>query len=469
MEHYAFNTIAKLAGHLDTQSLTAELLTTFFLKRIDQFNPALNAFVTVFREQALQDARASDVRRRAGQRRGPLDGIPIAIKDLIDVAGAVTTGGSAPPAREICIETAALVQRLQAHGAIVIGKTHTVEFAFGGWGTNARLGTPRNPWDANRARAPGGSSSGSAVAVAAGLVPCAIGTDTGGSVRIPAAFCSLSGLKMTPGQVDLGGMLPLTPVLDSVGPITHTAVDAALVYRALTSDPGGMSEGAGYREPEAGDGLEGITLCVVPDEQYEIEVQRSVRLGLRDMVRMAEMAGARIVREPPPLSLAGIVTQSGVLMAACGWRLHGAAAQDPALPMDPFVRRRILAGQHVSERQFQDLLEAQQAAARTWQAWMADRDAFLLPTVPAIAPLLSEVDETTSPGFFTRLANWAGTCALALPAGFDPGNMPVSVQLVGKPGEEARLLQIGAAIQSLTAWHAYSPTLHSQGRPTGGR
>lgn len=461
MEHYAFNTIARLAGYLDTQSVTAELLTTFFLKRIDQLNPTLNAFVMVFREQAIRDAQASDVRRRAGQTLGPLDGIPIAIKDMIDVAGAVTTQGSALQAGQACKETAALVRRLQAHGAIVIGKTHTVEFAFGGWGTNTHNGTPRNPWDSHRARAPGGSSSGSAVAVAAGLAPCAIGTDTGGSVRIPAAFCSLTGLKMTAGRIDTSGVMPLAPVLDSVGPITHTADDAAIVYQALTSDPDSGSDVSCYGLSDESGGLDGMTLCAVPDEQYEIDVQRSIRLGLRDMLRMAEMAGARIVREPPPLSFASVVEQTNLLMAACGWHLHGNEALDAALPMDPFIRRRILAGRHVSESQFQDLLGSQREAALIWQRWMVDKDAFMLPSVPAVAPLLSEIDETASPGFFTRLANWTGTCALALPAGFDPGNMPVSVQLVGKPGDERRLLRIGAAIQSLTAWHAYSPTLPS--------
>ena len=460
MEHYAFNTIARLAGYLDTQSVTAELLTTFFLKRIDQLNPSLNAFVTVFREQAIRDAQASDARRRAGQTLGLLDGIPIAIKDMIDVAGAVTTQGSALQAGQVCTETADLVRRLQAHGAIVIGKTHTVEFAFGGWGTNTHKGTPRNPWDSHRARAPGGSSSGSAVAVAAGLVPCAIGTDTGGSVRIPAAFCSLTGLKMTAGRIDTSGVMPLAPVLDSVGPITHTADDAAIVYQALTSDPGSGAE-ASYALPDESDGLDGMILCTVPDEQYPIDVQRSVRLGLRDMLRMAEMAGARIVRESPPLSFASVVEQTNLLMAACGWHLHGNEALDDALPMDPYIRRRILAGRHVSESQFQDLLGTQREAAVVWQEWMAGKDAFMLPSVPAVAPLLSEIDETASPGFFTRLANWTGTCALALPAGFDPGNLPVSVQLVGKPGDERRLLRIGAAIQCLTAWHAYSPTLPS--------
>jgi len=459
MEHYAFSTVGRLASQLSMHGLTSALLTTFFLRRIEKYNPTLNAFASVLGEQAMRDAQASDARRKAGQSLGLLDGIPVAVKDLIDVAGTVTTAGSAAHDGQVSSQTAALVQRLRAQGAIVIGKTQTVEFAFGGWGTNAHLGTPRNPWDAHRARAPGGSSSGSAVAVAAGLVPCAIGTDTGGSVRIPAAFCSLTGLKMTAGQMDMSGIAPLSPQLDSVGPITRTADDAAILYRALTCEPGEELDESVHRLLDDGNGLEGMTLAVMPDEQYDTQVQRSVRLGVRDMVRMAEMAGATIVRERPPLSFDTIFEQSGLLMAACAWRLHGTLAQDPDAPMDPFVRRRILAGEGVSQMQYEDLLAAHQAATDAWQAWMADKDAFMIPTVSESAPLLTELDEATSPAFFTRLANWTGTCALALPAGFDPGNMPVSAQLVGKPQGERQLLQIGSVIQSLTAWHSYSPTL----------
>ncbi|AHG66108.1 amidase [Advenella mimigardefordensis] len=459
MEHYAFSTVGRLASQLSMQGMTAALLTTFFLRRIEKYNPTLNAFVTVLGEQAMRDAQASDARRKAGQSLGLLDGIPVAVKDLIDVAGTATTAGSATRDGQISSQTAQLVRRLQAQGAIVIGKTQTVEFAFGGWGTNAHLGTPMNPWDAHRARAPGGSSSGSAVAVAAGLVPCAIGTDTGGSVRIPAAFCSLTGLKMTAGLVDMNGIAPLSPQLDSVGPITRTADDAAILYRALTCEPGQVLDESCHRLLDDGNGLDGMTLAVLPDEQYDTQVQRSVRLGVRDMVRMAEMAGATIVRERPPLSFDTIFEQSGLLMAACGWRLHGALAQNPDAPMDPFVRQRILAGQAVSQMQYEDLLAAHQAAIGAWQAWMADKDAFMIPTLAESAPLLTQLDEATSPGFFTRLANWTGACALALPAGFDPGNMPVSAQLVGKRQGERQLLQIGSVIQSLTAWHSYSPTL----------
>ncbi|HLU02946.1 MAG TPA: amidase [Advenella sp.] len=460
MEHYAFSTVGRLASQLSRQGLTSALLTTFFLRRIEKYNPRLNAFTVVFGEQAMRDAKDSDARRKAGQSLGLLDGIPVAIKDLIEIAGTVTTGGSAAREGQPGSQTAALVQRLQAQGAIVIGKTQTVEFAFGGWGTNAHLGTPLNPWDAHRARAPGGSSSGSAVAVAAGLVPCAIGTDTGGSVRIPAAFCSLTGLKMTAGQMDMSGILPLAPMLDSVGPITHTADDAAILYRALTCEPGEVLDESCHRLLNDGSGLDGVTLGVMPDEQYDTDVQRSVRLGVRDMVRMAEMAGAHIVRERPPLSFDTVFRQSGLLMAACAWRLHGALVRDRDASMDPFVRRRMIAGQAVSQMQYEELLAEHQAAMGIWQSWMADKDAFMVPTVPAIAPLLAQLDEAASPAFFTRLANWAGGCALALPAGFDPGNLPVSAQLVGKPQDERRLLRIGSVIQSLTAWHSYSPTLH---------
>ena len=460
MEHHAFSTVARLSGQLSRQGLTSVLLTTFFLKRIEKYNPTLHAFAAVFGEQALQDAKASDARRRAGQPLSLLDGIPLAIRHSIGTGAMVRPDVSFGHACQGRAETAALVQRLRGQGAIVMGITPTTEFTPDGLHTSMRQGVPGNPWDTNYARSSGGSAGGLAAVVAAGLAPCAVGTDTGGSIRIAAAFCSLTGLKITTEQVDMSGVLSAAPLLESVGLVTHTAEDAAIVYRALTCEPGAQPDESGHRLLDDGDGLEGMTLALMPDEQYDTDVQRAVRLGVRDMVRMAEMAGARVVRERPPLSFDRVAEQSRLLMAACGWREHAAMMASCDLPADSPACEWVLAGQAVSQMQYEDLLGAHQAAISTWQTWMADKDAFMTPTVPMIAPLLSDIDEHRSPAFFTHLANWTGTCALALPAGFDPGNLPVSAQLVGKPQDERRLLQVGSVIQCLTAWHSYSPTLN---------
>ncbi len=460
MDHYAFTSVAQLASSLDMNSVTSELLTTFFLKRIEKFNPMLHAFTCVFREQALAQARESDARRKQGKSLGVLDGIPVGIKDICDIEGTITACGSRQWESRVSTQTADVVKRLRAQGAVIIGKTHTVEFAFGSWGTNPLLETPRNPWDRRYHRVPGGSSSGSGVAVAAGLVPCALGTDTGGSVRTPAALNSITGLKTTVGAIDTTGVFPLSQTLDSIGPMTRSADDAALLFHALTHEPGQALEDPWHRLLDDGNGLDGFRICVVPDEDYGVPVQRAVRLAVRDMVRMVEMAGAKIVREAPPFSFGDMMRDCGKLIAAEGWRVHKDYIQDPSQHFGPFVRDRLMAGKAISDMQYEDLLATHAQMQVVWAEWMADKHAFMLPTSPISPILLSEVDEANTPlGCFTRFVNWVRGCALALPAGFDQTNLPVSVQLAGKAGDERTLLRIGSVIQSMTAWHAYSPTL----------
>ncbi|AHG62907.1 glutamyl-tRNA(Gln) amidotransferase subunit A [Advenella mimigardefordensis DPN7] len=460
MEQYAFASITELARSLALSNVTAESLTTFFLNRIANLNPVLHAFVCVFPEQALAQARQSDERRQQGKALGMLDGIPLGIKDLCDIEGTITTCGSRQWETRISSGTADVVQRLQAHGAVIIGKTHTVEFAFGGWGTNPLQGTPRNPWDRNLHRVPGGSSSGSGVAVAAGLVPGALGTDTGGSVRIPAALNGITGLKTTVGLVNADGVFPLSRKLDSVGPMTRTADDAALLLQALTHAPGQEVQSVMYPGCDQADQLAGMRICVLPEEDYGVPVQRAVRLGLRDMARMVDMAGATIIREAPPFNFQQAMSDCGKLIAAEGWRVHRDYIQDPDMLFGPFVRDRLMSGKSISDMQYQDLLEAHQKMQAVWTQWMADKDALMLPTTPSSAIPLAQVDESVTPlGTFTRFVNWVKGCALALPAGFDQTNLPVSVQLTGKAGDEAKLLHIGSTIQSLTAWHSYTPVV----------
>jgi len=228
----------RLAAEIAARRLSPVGLVEALLARIAAFDPKLHAFVDVYAEDARLAAEAADKAIRAGHAVGPLHGVPIALKDLIDLEGRVTTGGSQVWRERRSPVTATLARRLFAAGMIVLGKTHTVEFAMGGWGTNQHRGTPWNPWDPEVARTPGGSSSGSGVAVAAGLAPWAIGTDTGGSVRLPASWCGLSGLKTTIGRVSTYGILPLAPSLDTPGPMARSVEDAALLYGVIAGpDP----------------------------------------------------------------------------------------------------------------------------------------------------------------------------------------------------------------------------------------
>src|SRR5579862_8151608 len=228
----------RLASEISTGRLSPIAAVEGFLARIAAQNQQLHAYIAVYDDTARLAAEAADKAIRSGHAIGPLHGVPIALKDLIDLEGKVTTGGSAVWRERRSPVTATLARRLIAAGMIVLGKTHTVEFAMGGWGTNHHMGTPWNPWDSEVARAPGGSSSGSGVAVASAMAPWAIGTDTGGSVRLPASWCGLSGLKTTIGRVSTYGILPLAPSLDTPGPMARTVEDAALLFEVMQgADP----------------------------------------------------------------------------------------------------------------------------------------------------------------------------------------------------------------------------------------
>ena len=217
----AFAPIHLLADRLRTGEVSASALLDCYLQRIRKYDAKLHAFVTVYENDARIAAEATDRSMRAGQRLGSLQGIPIALKDLLDIEGRVTTGGSVFWRDRVSSVTATAARRLAAAGMIALGKTHMVEFAFGSWGTNTTMGAPWNPWDLGTQRAPGGSSSGSGVAVAAALAPAAIGSDTGGSVRIPAGLCGIVGLKTTVGRVSNHGVLMLSDTLDTLGPMTR--------------------------------------------------------------------------------------------------------------------------------------------------------------------------------------------------------------------------------------------------------
>src|SRR5699024_8267684 len=223
----------QLGAAIGGGQLTSTAVVDALLARIAAHDDKLHAFTAVYAEDARLAAAAADKAIRSGHAVGPLHGVPIALKDLIEIEGRIVTGGCAAWPDRRAEHTATLVRRLLAQGMIILGKTHTVEFAMGGWGTNMHMGTPWNPWSPNTARAPGGSSSGSGVAVAAGLAPWAVGTDTGGSVRLPASWCGLTSLKVTSGRISTYGVLPLSPTLDTHGPMTYSVDDAALLYHVM--------------------------------------------------------------------------------------------------------------------------------------------------------------------------------------------------------------------------------------------
>ena len=430
------------------------------LKRIEAADGKLHAFVEVYEKEARLAAEAADKAVRSGHAAGPLHGIPIALKDLIEIEGRVTTGGSQVWRERRSSYTATLAKRLIAAGLIVIGKTHTVEFAMGGWGTNQHRGTPWNPWDPRVARTPGGSSSGSGVAVAAGFAPWAIGTDTGGSVRLPASWCGLTGLKTTIGRVSTYGILPLAPTLDTPGPMARSVMDAVLLYSAMQGpDPLDQhTRGIAPDDPMPAlrRGVQGLRVARMPEAERD-GVAAEVLAAYDSSLDALAGLGAEIVTVALPRRFADFTDLTGRIIGAEGYFLLGDLVDNPALPIDDAVRPRIAAGNGVSARDYLRALAGRDEAKQEFAAALDGVDALLTPTTLTAAIPLNEVDQSSTPAHFTRFVNALDLCALSLPNGFTAGGLPLSLQIICRGYDEATALRIGWAYQGATQWHEHRP------------
>ncbi len=449
-----------LAFELAARRLSPVDLVEALLDRIQARDGQLHAFVEVYRDEARLAAEAADKAIRSGHAIGPLHGIPIALKDLIEIEGRVTTGGSMVWRDRRSAVTATLAQRLIAAGLIVIGKTHTVEFAMGGWGTNQHRGTPWNPWDPVVARTPGGSSSGSGVAVAAGLAPWAIGTDTGGSVRLPASWCGLTGLKTTIGRVSTFGILPLSPTLDTPGPMARSVEDAALLYQVMQGpdplDPRTRGISPSDPMPMLRRGVRGLRLGRMPEAEraaVDGEVLAAYDAALEHLGRL----GAEIVTADLPCRFGDYTELTGRIIGAEGYFLIGDLIDDMSLPIDEAVRPRIASGRGISARDYLAALRDRETAKQDFAAAITDVDALLTPTTQTAAVPLAVVDQASTPAHFTRFVNFLDLCALALPNGFTATGLPISLQITCRGYDEATALRIGWAYQQTTDWHARRP------------
>jgi aspartyl-tRNA(Asn)/glutamyl-tRNA(Gln) amidotransferase subunit A len=389
-----------------------------------------------------------------------LHGIPVALKDLIEIEGRVTTGGSQVWHDRRSAYTATIARRMIAAGMIVIGKTHTVEFAMGGWGTNQHRGTPWNPWDPAQPRTPGGSSSGTGVAVAAGMAPWGIGTDTGGSVRLPASWCGLSGLKTTIGRVSTHGILPLSPSLDTPGPMARSVEDAALLYQAIEGpDP---RDPRTLGRPSAGSlstmrrGVRGLRLARMPQRERDgvaPEMLAAYDMALDELARL----GAEIVTIDLPRPFADYTQLVGRIIGAEAYFLVGDLIDNPRLPIDDAVRPRIALGRGLSARDYLGALRERDEAKAEFEAALGDADALLTPTTTTAAIPLDAVDQGSTPAHFTRFVNALELCALAVPDGFTATGLPLSLQIVCRGYDEETALRIGWAYQQATDWHERHP------------
>jgi aspartyl-tRNA(Asn)/glutamyl-tRNA(Gln) amidotransferase subunit A len=452
-----FESISTLSTKLASGEVTSVAIVAQCLARIREHDSFLHAFSEVYEKEAQLAADAADRLLRAGVRLGPLHGIPVALKDLVDVAGKVTTNGSPLFADRVAQKSARIVQLLHAAGAIVIGKTHMVQFALGAWGTNEHAGTPRNPWDLKVHRTPGGSSSGSAVAVAAGLVPLAIGTDTGGSVRVPASFCGITGFKATASAIDTRGVLPLSRTLDSIGVFARSVEDAALLYGVLAEDRTLASEIV-VRPPATG--LQGVRVARLADADLA-GVAPDVRAAYETAIDEFRTTGAHVSTVPVPRPLDTFAQTASSIMLSEGALEWGDLAADMAREMDTSVRPRLAAGARISATEYVRAMRQRQEWKREFAQLLARFDVIVTPTTMSTAIPLDSVDHGTAPVRYTRILNLLDMCGVSLPVGVDRDGLPIGLQLGAAEGADARLVAIAQAFQARTAHHRRVPSLRA--------
>jgi len=458
--------LAELGTMLKKGDLSSVELTRHFLDRIAKADATLHAFTEVYAAPALALAQAADQARSSGLPMGPLAGLPVVLKDLLDIQGHVSTLGSQHFVNRQASQTSATVERLLQAGMIPLGKLHMTEFAFGGWGTNPWMGTPHNPWDLDTHRVPGGSSSGTGVAVAAGLAPVGIGSDTGGSVRIPSAFNGITGLKVTYGRISLHATGLLSWSLDTIGPMARNAHDCALLLDALAGpDPRDHTTFAQpldvfSREPRA---VKGLRLAMPDADQLPDFMDAAVVQSWQSAAKVLASLGADVVPVRLPDGFFDLAAQTGRIIASEAHSLHRAYVDNPNVPLGPAVRQRIQAAASFKPGEYAQVLKTMQDQRRAFAQWFEAHDALLLPTVARPAIALADVDEASPlPGYLTRPINYLGLCALSVPAGL-VGGLPVGVQMVGKAFDERTVLSLGQAFQAVTAFHRQHPDLSRLG------
>ena len=419
------------------------------LARIRRYDGRLNAFVRVF-DTPLGDGAP------LGEGERPV----FAIKDLFDVTGVPTGGGARVPLSEAPKANAEVVQRLLDAGWQAVGKTQTVELAYGGWGTNRAVGAPWNPWDSKVHRAPGGSSSGSAAAVAAGFVDAALGSDTGGSVRIPAATCGVVGLKAGRGLVSLKGVHPLAPSLDTVGALAKDVATAAHML-AIISGPDGDLAVRGPFDAEAAlaTNVEGYRLAAVPMEHLG-EVDSDIgRLYLAALDRLRR-TGVTVQMVRPPKVVDDSFATNGLLMASEGWRIWRERIEAHGKVMDPWIVRLFEVGRDVSDDRLAEAHARRAQDQAQFHAWLAGYDGLVTPTCPVPGPPMDQVDETVSPlSRLTRAANYLDLPGISVPCGLTSEGMPAGLQIVGRPRDEATVVALGAAFEKVSGWNGRAPDL----------
>ncbi|MBS0546985.1 MAG: amidase [Proteobacteria bacterium] len=461
-------TLTELGAGLSARKFSSREIADALLARIEKADGKLHAFTEVYAKEARTLADAADTARASGFPLGPLHGLPVAYKDLCDIKGRIGTGGSKMWAKRVATETSATVERLTAAGMVPLGKLHMVEFAFGGSGTNPLMGAPWNPWDLKTHRVPGGSSSGTGVAVAARLTPAGIGSDTGGSVRIPSAFNGLVGLKVTFGRISLHGTMLLSWTLDSIGPMARSVEDCALMLNALAGpdprDPTTLDQPLeDFAAAARGGSIEGMRVALPDSKQLPEFMHPDVTQAWQAAARTLESLGATVEAVKLPEWFFAMAQANGTISTSEMFSLHRDWIEDMSKAIGPGVRARGMQARHFAPGAYAGELRAMKQRRAAFNAWMEPYDALLLPAVAVPAIPLAEVDEVSPiPSYLTRPGNYLGLCGLSMPSGFS-GGLPLGIQIMGKPYAETTVLRLGKAFQDATDFNKRAPNLKELG------
>lgn len=462
----AFLSIEQAAGLLRRKEISPVELVDACLARIERLNPALNSFITVTADRARREARAVEGEMARGKWRGVLHGIPISLKDNIWTRNVRTTAGSKILENFIPDADAEVATRLAQAGAILLGKTNLHEFAYGASNENPHSGPACNPW--NRERIPGGSSGGSAAAVASGMCFGSVGTDTGGSIRIPSALCGVVGLKPTFGLVSVEGTVPLAKSLDHVGPMARSAVDLCIMLQGIAGDNPNGTAPPDYRKLQRA--LPKRFRLGWPQHYFFDRVDPQVRALIENAVKVFRSAGGTTEKVPMPRLAEALLPGTNDIALAEATQYHQSQGYFPARANEygEDVRHRLELGAKVLAVDYLRGLEKKSEAEKDFEAAFERVDAIIAPSAPISAPRIGQHDveidgerETVRSALIrmNRPTNFTGHPAISVPCGFTRDGLPVGMQLIGPRWSEARLLAIAMLYQNATGWHRRRPPL----------
>jgi aspartyl-tRNA(Asn)/glutamyl-tRNA(Gln) amidotransferase subunit A len=458
-------TLSAALEQLRRQDFSSLELTEACLRQIERLNPTINAFIMLTPELAVQGAMQADVllaNQPSNLNELALLGIPLAIKDLFDVAGVRSTAGSKFFAETIPGEDSQAVLKLKLSGAVILGKTNTHEIALGVTGVNPHFGAVRNPWDTSRIS--GGSSSGSAAAVATGMCLAALGTDTGGSVRIPAALCGGVGLKPTYGCISTRGVIPLSWNLDHIGPLTRTVRDAAVMLSVLAGfdphDPASADVPVDDYLVHLEDGVPGWRVALAAGEYVEAS-DPEVLSAVDEAAQVFKQLGASVEKVDMDW-LAEAALANGRMTVADGAAFHRERLAEHPERFGADVLQRLQTGAALTSTEYSLARRTQAETRRRFEMFFTKYDVLLLPSTPVPAPLIEGTQAVGAASQLTRFTapfNLAGLPALSVPCGFTGSGLPVGLQIVSKHWGEAKVLQAGHAFEQATDWHNRRPRL----------